>query len=84
MFQSPKYLTRLKMGVFSISRFLVISLINKDYHNSRTGDDIAKKLGPLTKLHKRNTTTSKKDKDVMLANYVAITIPMISSRFGGI
>ena len=36
------------------------SLIKVNCHNSRTSDDIDMKLGPVTKLHKRNKTTSKK------------------------
>ena len=35
------------------------SLINKNYHNFRTSNDIAMKLGPATKLDNRNTATSK-------------------------
>ena len=42
------------------------SLIKESCHNSRTRDDIDMKLGPVTKLDKRNKTTSKKvDVDVM-------------------
>ena len=36
------------------------SLIKVNCHNSRTSNDIEMKLGPLTKLDKRNKTTSKK------------------------
>ena len=36
------------------------SLIKENCHNSRTRDDIDIKLGPVTKLDKRNKTTSKK------------------------
>ena len=36
------------------------SLIKENYHNFRTGDDIDMKLGPITKLNKRNKITSKK------------------------
>ena len=35
------------------------SLIKENCHNSRTSDDIDMKLGPLTKVDKRNKTTSK-------------------------
>ena len=35
--------------------------IKENYHNSRTSDDIDMKLGPVTKLDKRNKTTSKND-----------------------
>ena len=42
------------------------SLIKENCHNSRTNDDIDMKLGPVTKLDKRNKTTSKRpDDDVM-------------------
>ena len=36
------------------------SLIKENCHNSRTSDDIDMKLRPVTKLDKRNKTTSKK------------------------
>ena len=36
------------------------SLIKVNYHNSRTSDGIGMKLGPVAKLDKRNTITSKK------------------------
>ena len=48
------------MGLLSISGFIVKSLINKDYHNSKTSDDIDMKLGPLAKLDKRNTEMATK------------------------
>ena len=35
------------------------SLIKGNCHNSRTSDDIDMKVGPVTKLDKRNKTTSK-------------------------
>ena len=38
------------------------SLIKRNWHNFRTSDDIDMKLGPVTKLDKRNNTTSKKMK----------------------
>ena len=38
------------------------SFINNNCHNSTTNYDIDMKLGPATKLNKRNTTTSKKKK----------------------
>ena len=42
------------------------SLIKENYHNSRTSDNIDMKLGPVTRLDKRNKTKSKKiDDDVM-------------------
>ena len=38
-------------------------MIKENYHNSRTSDDIVLKLAPVTKLDKRNKTTSKKFDD---------------------
>ena len=45
--------------VFSISGLLVKSLINKDCHNSRTGNNIKMKYEPMIKLEKRSMTTSR-------------------------
>ena len=33
--------------------------MKENYHNSRTNDDVDMKLGPITKLDKRNKITSK-------------------------
>ena len=46
----------------SISDFWISgqSLIKENCHNSRTSNDIDTKLGPVTKLDKKNTTMSKK------------------------
>ena len=53
---SLKILGKTEVGVFQISRFLI-----KVYcHNSRNSDHIDMKLGPVTKLNKRNKTISKK------------------------
>ena len=52
-----KILGKNQTGVFPISGFLVNSLY---YPNSRTSDDIVMKLASVTKLDKRNKTTSKK------------------------
>ena len=56
-----------------ISGFLVHPLETKaviqNCHNSITNHNIGMKLGPVTKLDKRNTATSKKfDNDIMSAN----------------
>ena len=49
--------------------------MKKNCHNSRTRDEIDIKLGPVTKLGKRNKATSKKfDDDVMSANCDVIVI----------
>ena len=61
------------------------SLIKVNCHNSRTRDDIDIKLGPVTKLDKRNKTTSKKyDEDVMSANLDVIVIFPIYGQLGAI
>ena len=61
------------------------SLIKENCHNSRTSDDIDMKLGPVTKLDKRNKITSKKfDDDVMSANSDVIVIFPIYGQFGAI
>ena len=59
--------------------------MKKNCHNSRTSDDIDMKLGPATKLDKKNKTSSKKfDDDVMLENYDVIVISPIYLQFGAI
>ena len=61
------------------------SLIKESCHNSRTRDDIDMKLGPVTKLDKRNKTTSKKfDVDVMSENCDVIVIFQIFGQFGAV
>ena len=47
-------------GIFPIPKILVKSIINKSCHNYRANNDTNVKLGPLTKLDKKNTTMSKK------------------------
>ena len=82
---SLQILNKTQAGVFPISGFLFKSLINKNCHSSRTSDDIDMKLGPVTKLDKRNTTKSKKFDDyVVSANYDVIVIFLIYGRFGPI
>ena len=59
------------------------SLTKENCHNSRTSDDIDMKLGPVTKLDKRNKTTSKKfDVDVMSENCDVIVIFRIFDQIG--
>ena len=59
--------------------------MKENCHNSRTSDDIDMKLGPATKLDKRNKTTSKKiEFDVMSKNCDVIVIFMIFGQFGAI
>ena len=75
---SLQILDKTETGVFTISGFLVKSLINKNGHNSRTSNDIVMKLGPVTKLDKRNRATSKKFvDDFVLTNYdVVVFFPI--------
>ena len=50
------------------------SLIKENCYNSRTSDDIDMKYGSVTKLDKRNKTTSKKfDDDVMSKNLTSLS-----------
>ena len=61
------------------------SLTKRNSHNSRTSDDIDRKLWPLTKLGKRSKTTSKKiDDGVMSENCDVIAIFRIYRRIGAI
>ena len=61
---SLQILDKTQTGKFSIfGQFL----IKRNCHNSRTSDVFDMKLGPVTKIDKRNKTTSKNfDDDVML------------------
>ena len=59
------------------------SLIKENCYNSRTSDDFDMKLRPVTKLDKRNKTTSKKfDDDVMSENCDVIVIFRVFGQFG--
>ena len=61
------------------------SLIKENCHNSRTSDDIDMKLGPVTKIDKRNKTMSKKIHDeVMSENCDVIVIFRIFGEFGAV
>ena len=72
-------------GVFPISRFLIKSLIKWNCNNSRTSDGIGMKLGPVTKIDKRNKTTAKIfDHYVMSENCDVIVIFSIYGQFGAI
>ena len=44
------------------------SLIKENCHNSRASDDIDMKLGPVTKLDKKNKTTSKEFGDNVMSD----------------
>ena len=61
------------------------SIIKENYHNARTRDDIDMNVRAVTKLDKRNRTTSRKfDHDAMLANCDVIVIFIIFGQFGAI
>ena len=62
------YIREYETGKSLIDLTFVQSLIKESCHNSRTSNNcIDIKLGPVTKLDKKNTTTSDKfDDDVML------------------
>ena len=58
------------------------SLIKENCHNSGTSDGIHKNLGVVTRLDKRNKTTSKKfDDDIMSENFDVIVIFRIFGQF---
>ena len=81
MFQSPDIGQTSDVG---ISDFLIFgqSLIKENCLNSRTSNGIDIKLGPVTKLDKRNKTTSKKfDGDFMSENCDVIVIFSIYGQF---
>ena len=62
-------------GAISDFRISGQSLIKRNCLNSWTSDDIDMKLGPVTKLDKKNKTASKKfDDGVMSENYDVIAI----------
>ena len=66
-------------------RFSGLSLIKLNCHNSRTRNDIDMKLGPVTKLDKRNKIVSKKFDDVVMsANCDVIVIFPIYGQFRAI
>ena len=44
--------------------------IEENCHNSRTSNDIDVKLGPVTKLEKKNTAISKKSDDSVLSEFM--------------
>ena len=50
------------------------SLIKGNCHNSRTSDNIEMKLGPVTKLHKINKTTSKKKLTVTSCQKIVMSL----------
>ena len=84
LLQSPDIKQNLD-GDISNFRISGQSLIKVNCDNSRTSDDIHRKLGPVTKLDKRSKITSKKfDDDVMSTNFDVIVIFLIFGQFGAI
>ena len=60
-------------------------LIKENCHNSRSSNDIDMKLGPVLKLDKRNTVSSKKfDDNVMSENSDITAIFLFYGQFGAI
>ena len=61
------------------------SLINENCHNSRASDDIDMKVGPVTRFHKKNKTTSKNfDNYIMSANCDVLVIFLVYGQFRAI
>ena len=84
LFQSPEIGQNLDMGIsdFQISGQ---SLIKESCHKSRTSDDTDMKLESVTKLDKRNKTTSIKiDDKVMPTDSDDIVIFLIYGHLGAI
>ena len=70
-----------------LSNFQISSLssVNKNWHDTRISNDVNMKLGPMTKLGKRNTAMSKKiDDDDMSASYDVIDIVFFYGQFWAI
>ena len=79
---SLKILGKIQTGVFPNSGFLFKSLIKENFHNSRTSHDIDMKLGPVTKIYKKNKTTLKNlDDNVISKNCDVIVIFSIYGQF---
>ena len=82
IYSSLQILGKTQTEVFPNSRFLLEYLIKENCHNSRTSDDIDMKLGPVTKIYKRNKTTSKNfDDEIMTENCGFIVIFSIYGQF---
>ena len=63
----------------------VQSIIKKNFHNFRISNDIDMRLEPVTKLDRRNKTTSKKsDNNIMSINCGVIVTYLIYNQFGAI
>ena len=82
---SLQILGKTQTGVIPNSRFLVKSLVKENCHNSKPSDDIDMKLGPVSKLYKRNKITSKNFDDYVISeNCDVIAIFSIYGQFGAI
>ena len=84
-YPSFQIFAKTQTGVFLNSGFQVKSLIKENCHNSKTSDVINMKLGPVTKLYKKNKTMSKNfDDEVMSKICDVIVIFSIYGQFGAI
>ena len=83
---SCQILDKIQTGLFPTSGFLVKSLTNKHSFNYKTSNGIDMKLGPLSKLGKRNIIMTLRtfDNDLMRVNYGAIFILQIFGEFASI
>ena len=54
---NPQILDKIPTSVISISRFLVKSFLDKNYHNTGTSYYFDMKLGTLSRLENRNKMT---------------------------
>ena len=80
-----RHWAKLRRGISDFRISECQSLIEENYHNSRTSNDNDMKLAPVTKLDKRNKTTFKEfDDDTMLANCDVIVIFSIYGQFRAI
>ena len=83
--QSPDIWQNFRRGISNF-RISGLSLIKENCHNSRTSDVIDLKVGPVTKLDKRNKNLLSKelDNDVMSENCDVIFIFPMYGQFGAI
>ena len=82
--QSPDIKQNSDGGIFDF-RISGQSLIKVNCHSSGASYDIDMKLGPVTKLDKRNKATSKKfNDDFMSENFDVIVIFPIYGQFGAV
>ena len=82
--QSPDIKQNSDGGIFDF-RISGQSLIKENCHSSGASYDIDMKLGPVTKLDKKNKATSKKfDDDFMSENFDVIVIFPIYGQFGAV